>query len=53
MGDQLQEDTDVGPLINEEAAKEVEAVVDRGGEGRRQAARRRTSARRRSWSRPS
>jgi acyl-CoA reductase-like NAD-dependent aldehyde dehydrogenase len=27
MGDQLQEDTDVGPLINEDAAKEVEAVV--------------------------
>lgn len=27
MGDQLQEDTDVGPLINEEAAKEVEMVV--------------------------
>jgi acyl-CoA reductase-like NAD-dependent aldehyde dehydrogenase len=27
VGDQLKEDTDVGPLINEEAAKEVEAVV--------------------------
>ncbi|MCX6069929.1 MAG: aldehyde dehydrogenase family protein [Chloroflexi bacterium] len=27
VGDQLQEDTDVGPLINEDAAKEVEAVV--------------------------
>jgi len=27
MGDQLQEDTDVGPLINEDAAKEVEAYV--------------------------
>jgi len=27
MGDQLQEDTDVGPLINEEAAKGVEEVV--------------------------
>jgi acyl-CoA reductase-like NAD-dependent aldehyde dehydrogenase len=27
MGDQLQEDTDVGPLINEDAAKDVEAVV--------------------------
>jgi lactaldehyde dehydrogenase len=28
VGDQLKEDTDVGPLINEEAAKEVEAVVN-------------------------
>ncbi|MCJ7511547.1 MAG: aldehyde dehydrogenase family protein [Anaerolineales bacterium] len=28
VGDQLEEDTDVGPLINEEAAKEVEAVVN-------------------------
>ena len=28
VGDQLQEDTDVGPLINEEAAKEVEAFVN-------------------------
>lgn len=28
IGDQLQEDTDVGPLINEEAAREVEAVVN-------------------------
>ena len=28
VGDQLNEDTDVGPLINEEAAKEVEAVVN-------------------------
>ncbi len=27
VGDQLKEDTDVGPLINEDAAKEVEAVV--------------------------
>jgi lactaldehyde dehydrogenase len=27
VGDQLQEDTDVGPLISEDAAKEVEAVV--------------------------
>jgi acyl-CoA reductase-like NAD-dependent aldehyde dehydrogenase len=27
VGDQLLEDTDVGPLINEDAAKEVEAVV--------------------------
>jgi acyl-CoA reductase-like NAD-dependent aldehyde dehydrogenase len=27
MGDQLQEDTDVGPLINEAAAKQVEMVV--------------------------
>ncbi len=46
VGDQLQEDTDVGPLINEEAAKEVEAVVQsaikagaklRAGGGRRKA----------------
>jgi acyl-CoA reductase-like NAD-dependent aldehyde dehydrogenase len=28
VGDQLQEDTDVGPLINEDAAKEVEAFVN-------------------------
>ncbi len=28
VGDQLQEDTDVGPLINEEAAKEIEASVN-------------------------
>src|SRR3990170_5093633 len=28
VGDQLQEDTDVGPLINEEAAKEVEDFVN-------------------------
>jgi len=28
VGDQLQEDTDVGPLITEEAAKEVEAFVN-------------------------
>ncbi len=28
MGDQLREDTDVGPLINEEAAKEIEASVN-------------------------
>jgi len=28
VGDQLQEETDVGPLINEEAAKEVEALVN-------------------------
>ncbi len=28
MGDQLEEDTDVGPLINEAAAVEVEAFVD-------------------------
>ena len=28
MGDQLLEDTDVGPLINEQAAKEVEAFVN-------------------------
>jgi lactaldehyde dehydrogenase len=27
VGDQLEEDTDVGPLINEAAAKEVEMVV--------------------------
>jgi lactaldehyde dehydrogenase len=27
VGDQLQEDTDVGPLISEDAAKEVEAAV--------------------------
>ncbi len=34
VGDQLQEDTDVGPLINEEAAKEIEVAVNeavRGG----------------------
>jgi acyl-CoA reductase-like NAD-dependent aldehyde dehydrogenase len=28
VGDQLQEDTDVGPLISEDAAKEVEAYVN-------------------------
>lgn len=28
LGDQLKEDTDVGPLINEEAAKEVEKTVN-------------------------
>ena len=28
VGDQLQEDTDVGPLISEEAAKEVEAFIN-------------------------
>jgi acyl-CoA reductase-like NAD-dependent aldehyde dehydrogenase len=28
LGDQLEEDTDVGPLISEEAAKEVEAFVN-------------------------
>ncbi len=28
VGDQLEEDTDVGPLISEEAAKEVEAFVN-------------------------
>ncbi|MCJ7735377.1 MAG: aldehyde dehydrogenase family protein, partial [Anaerolineales bacterium] len=28
VGDQLQEDTDVGPLINEDAAKKVEAFVN-------------------------
>ena len=28
VGDQLLEDTDVGPLINEQAAKEVEAFVN-------------------------
>ena len=27
LGDQLEEDTDVGPLINEQAAREVEAAV--------------------------
>jgi acyl-CoA reductase-like NAD-dependent aldehyde dehydrogenase len=27
VGDQLEEDTDVGPLINEDAAKKVEAVI--------------------------
>jgi lactaldehyde dehydrogenase len=27
VGDQLQEDTDVGPLVNEEAAKKVEEVI--------------------------
>jgi len=46
VGDQLQEDTDVGPLISEGAAREVEAVVQeavkagakvRVGGGRRQA----------------
>ena len=33
MGDQLQEDTDVGPLISEEAAIEVEAAVQQAVEG--------------------
>ena len=33
VGDQLQEDTDVGPLINEEAAKEVEAAVNEAIKG--------------------
>ena len=33
VGDQLQEDTDVGPLINEEAAKEVEALVNEAIQG--------------------
>jgi lactaldehyde dehydrogenase len=28
VGDQLEEDTDVGPLINEQAAKKVEAVIN-------------------------
>ncbi len=28
VGDQLEEDTDVGPLISEEAAKEVEAFIE-------------------------
>ncbi|OGT27844.1 MAG: succinate-semialdehyde dehydrogenase [Gammaproteobacteria bacterium RBG_16_66_13] len=46
VGDQLQEDTDVGPLISEAAAQEVEAVIGeavrdgahlRTGGGRRQA----------------
>ncbi len=46
MGDQLQEDTDVGPLISEEAAREVEAFINgavqagarlRTGGGRRDA----------------
>lgn len=46
VGDQLQEDTDVGPLISEAAAKEVEAIVQdavkagaklRAGGGRRKA----------------
>jgi lactaldehyde dehydrogenase len=33
VGDQLQEDTDVGPLINEEAAKAVEVSVNEAIEG--------------------
>jgi lactaldehyde dehydrogenase len=33
VGDQLNEDTDVGPLINEEAAKEVEAAVNEAIKG--------------------
>jgi lactaldehyde dehydrogenase len=33
VGDQLQEDTDVGPLINEQAAKEVEAFINGAVEG--------------------
>jgi acyl-CoA reductase-like NAD-dependent aldehyde dehydrogenase len=33
VGDQLQEDTDVGPLINEEAAKEIEASVNEAIKG--------------------
>jgi acyl-CoA reductase-like NAD-dependent aldehyde dehydrogenase len=33
VGDQLKEDTDVGPLINEEAAKEVEAAVNQAIQG--------------------
>jgi acyl-CoA reductase-like NAD-dependent aldehyde dehydrogenase len=46
VGDQLLEDTDVGPLINEDAAKDVEAIVQaaikagaklRAGGGRRNA----------------
>jgi lactaldehyde dehydrogenase len=33
VGDQLKEDTDVGPLINEEAAKEVELAVNEAIKG--------------------
>ena len=33
VGDQLREDTDVGPLINEEAAKEIEAAVNQAIKG--------------------
>jgi lactaldehyde dehydrogenase len=33
VGDQLKEDTDVGPLINEEAAQEVEAAVNQAIKG--------------------
>lgn len=33
VGDQLKEDTDVGPLINEEAAKEVEQAVNEAVKG--------------------
>ncbi len=33
VGDQLREDTDVGPLINEGAAKEVEAAVNEAVKG--------------------
>ncbi len=33
VGDQLEEDTDVGPLINEEAAVEIEASVNQAVQG--------------------
>ncbi len=33
VGDQLKEDTDVGPLINEDAAKEIEAAVNEAVKG--------------------
>ena len=33
VGDQLEEDTDVGPLINEEAAIEIEAAVNQAIQG--------------------
>jgi acyl-CoA reductase-like NAD-dependent aldehyde dehydrogenase len=33
VGDQLKEDTDVGPLINEEAAREIEAAVNEAVKG--------------------
>lgn len=33
VGDQLQEDTDVGPLINEEAAREIEVAVNEAIKG--------------------
>ena len=33
VGDQLQEDTDVGPLINEAAAKEIETAVNEAVKG--------------------